>query len=324
MRIGYFLSSEEYDPTAAGRAGGARRAGRLRGALDQRPLPPMERRAGAEPVRLGRDRRDVAGLPAAGDDRCDRTDRAAAPGDRGAGGGHRCRAARGPLHPRRGHRGGAQRARARRPLAQRGRPPGDARGGRRADARAVAGRVHLPPRPPLHGRERTHLHPPRRRRHRSSSSAFGDEVVRPRAAHRRRIHHHPAGRGARTGVEGEGRGRQAGPGRLQGVRRSHRGRGCADRAPAVGQRRPAGRAVAGAAVAEALRAGQRAGHRGDDPRVHRLRQRRRGRHVEAFGPYAEAGFDDVYVANMGPHYREFFTLYGDEVLPRLRQTGARS
>ena len=41
-------------------------------------------------------------------------------------------------------------------------------------------------------------------------------------------------------------------------------------------------------------------------------------HAGAFAPYAEAGFDDVYIANMGPHYREFFTLYGGEVLPRLR------
>jgi G6PDH family F420-dependent oxidoreductase len=41
-------------------------------------------------------------------------------------------------------------------------------------------------------------------------------------------------------------------------------------------------------------------------------------HVEAFQPYADAGFDDVYLANMGPNYRDFFTLYGDEVLPRLR------
>src|SRR5512132_4520106 len=41
-------------------------------------------------------------------------------------------------------------------------------------------------------------------------------------------------------------------------------------------------------------------------------------HAGAFTPYAEAGFDDVNIANMGPHYRDFFTLYGDEVLPRLR------
>ena len=42
------------------------------------------------------------------------------------------------------------------------------------------------------------------------------------------------------------------------------------------------------------------------------------RHVEAFRPYADAGFDDVFIANMGPHYRDFFALYADEVLPRVR------
>jgi G6PDH family F420-dependent oxidoreductase len=42
------------------------------------------------------------------------------------------------------------------------------------------------------------------------------------------------------------------------------------------------------------------------------------KHVEAFAPYADAGFDEVYIANMGPHYRDFFALYADEVLPKLR------
>jgi hypothetical protein len=43
------------------------------------------------------------------------------------------------------------------------------------------------------------------------------------------------------------------------------------------------------------------------------------RHVEAFQPYRDAGFDDIYVANMGPHYRDFFRLYGEQVLPELRR-----
>jgi G6PDH family F420-dependent oxidoreductase len=42
-------------------------------------------------------------------------------------------------------------------------------------------------------------------------------------------------------------------------------------------------------------------------------------HVAAFEPFADAGFDEVYISNMGPHYREFFTLYGEDVLLRLRQ-----
>jgi G6PDH family F420-dependent oxidoreductase len=43
-----------------------------------------------------------------------------------------------------------------------------------------------------------------------------------------------------------------------------------------------------------------------------------GEHVEAFAPFVDAGFDDIYVANMGPNYRQFFDLYRAEVLPRLR------
>ena len=42
------------------------------------------------------------------------------------------------------------------------------------------------------------------------------------------------------------------------------------------------------------------------------------RYLAAFQPYRDAGFDEVYVANMGPHYRQFFRLYADEVLPGLR------
>jgi G6PDH family F420-dependent oxidoreductase len=41
-------------------------------------------------------------------------------------------------------------------------------------------------------------------------------------------------------------------------------------------------------------------------------------HIDAFEPYVDAGFDEVYVANMGPHYKEMIALYGSEVLPALR------
>jgi G6PDH family F420-dependent oxidoreductase len=40
-------------------------------------------------------------------------------------------------------------------------------------------------------------------------------------------------------------------------------------------------------------------------------------HVRAFEPYAEAGFGEVFVANMGPHYREMIEFYGREVLPSV-------
>jgi G6PDH family F420-dependent oxidoreductase len=45
------------------------------------------------------------------------------------------------------------------------------------------------------------------------------------------------------------------------------------------------------------------------------------RHREAFGPFVDAGFDEVYVANMGPNYRDMIKAYGRDVLPALRGSG---
>lgn len=42
-------------------------------------------------------------------------------------------------------------------------------------------------------------------------------------------------------------------------------------------------------------------------------------HVEAFAPFVDAGFDTVYVANMGPHHQEMLRAYGERVLPALRE-----
>jgi G6PDH family F420-dependent oxidoreductase len=42
------------------------------------------------------------------------------------------------------------------------------------------------------------------------------------------------------------------------------------------------------------------------------------RHVEALREYVDAGYDEVYVANMGPHYLAMIEAYGRDVLPRLR------
>ena len=44
-------------------------------------------------------------------------------------------------------------------------------------------------------------------------------------------------------------------------------------------------------------------------------------HLAAYEPFLEAGYDEVYVANMGPHYREMIALHG-ELLPRLRERTA--
>ena len=38
-------------------------------------------------------------------------------------------------------------------------------------------------------------------------------------------------------------------------------------------------------------------------------------HRSALEPYAAAGFDEVYVANMGPHYKDMIRFYGEQVLP---------
>ena len=42
------------------------------------------------------------------------------------------------------------------------------------------------------------------------------------------------------------------------------------------------------------------------------------RHVELLQQYVDAGYDEVYVANMGPHYLPMIEAYGRDVLPALR------
>ena len=42
------------------------------------------------------------------------------------------------------------------------------------------------------------------------------------------------------------------------------------------------------------------------------------KHAAALREYVDAGFEEVYVANMGPHYHEMIEAYGREVLPALR------
>nr|WP_296067829.1 TIGR03557 family F420-dependent LLM class oxidoreductase [uncultured Actinoplanes sp.] len=40
-------------------------------------------------------------------------------------------------------------------------------------------------------------------------------------------------------------------------------------------------------------------------------------HLEMIGKYREAGFDEVYVANTGPNFQGLFDLYAKEILPTL-------
>ena len=43
-------------------------------------------------------------------------------------------------------------------------------------------------------------------------------------------------------------------------------------------------------------------------------------HVKALQEYADAGYDEVYVSQMGDEQEPFFEFYESEVLPRLRKT----
>jgi hypothetical protein len=52
---------------------------------------------------------------------------------------------------------------------------------------------------------------------------------------------------------------------------------------------------------------------GDDP----------DEHAQAFSPFLDAGFDEIFVSQMGAHLPDtnaegFFEFYADKVLPRLR------
>ncbi|MCD4534550.1 TIGR03557 family F420-dependent LLM class oxidoreductase [Nocardioides sp. cx-169] len=44
-------------------------------------------------------------------------------------------------------------------------------------------------------------------------------------------------------------------------------------------------------------------------------------HLAQLREYRDAGFDEVYVANMGPHFRDMIEAYGRDVLPTLRSDG---
>jgi hypothetical protein len=42
-------------------------------------------------------------------------------------------------------------------------------------------------------------------------------------------------------------------------------------------------------------------------------------HLEGIQAYREAGFDEVYISQVGPHAEGFFEFYASQVLPRLRE-----
>ena len=47
-------------------------------------------------------------------------------------------------------------------------------------------------------------------------------------------------------------------------------------------------------------------------------------HVDQMRSFVLAGYDEVYVANMGPHYKDMIEAYGREVLPAVRDSGKGS
>ena len=40
-------------------------------------------------------------------------------------------------------------------------------------------------------------------------------------------------------------------------------------------------------------------------------------HLDQITSYAEAGYDELYVANMGPHFEEMIAFYGERILPQV-------
>jgi hypothetical protein len=42
-------------------------------------------------------------------------------------------------------------------------------------------------------------------------------------------------------------------------------------------------------------------------------------HIKGIRAYADAGFDEVYIGQVGPEQAGFFEFYAGQVLPRLRE-----
>jgi hypothetical protein len=47
------------------------------------------------------------------------------------------------------------------------------------------------------------------------------------------------------------------------------------------------------------------------------------RHVEAIEAYAQAGFDELYIQQIGEEQERFCEVYSNEVLPRFRESDGR-
>ena len=318
MRFGYFLSCEEYSPAQLVEQAVAAEEAGFEALWISDHYHPWNDEQGQSAVRLGRDRRALPGLLAAGDHRGDLPDGADPPGGHRPGRGHRGGAARRQVHPRRRHRRGAQRARARRRLAVGRRPARDARGGRRADPRALEGRGRSPPQGKHYQVDTARIYtlpdepPP------IYVSAFGPKALEVAArigdgfistAGRRR----PRSRSSR-------RSPAASP-----PRAASRSRGRTPRTRASTTRTGSGPTPACPAswprCCPARSTSSRP--RSWSPASRRPRASWPGndidQHVQQLRDYVDAGYDEVYVANMGPNYLAMIEAYGRDVLPQLRE-----
>ena len=43
-------------------------------------------------------------------------------------------------------------------------------------------------------------------------------------------------------------------------------------------------------------------------------------HLDQLREYADAGYDEIYVANMGPDYLAMIEAYGSKVLPAIKRS----
>ena len=146
-------------------------------------------------------------------------------------------------------------------------------------------------------------------------SGFGPEGDRPGGAHRRRLLHLSRTRSSST-ASAPTAATEAGPGRARRSAGARRGGGRQDGPPALAERGAARRAGPGPAdaghfeqatelvteemIAESVPCGP-------DIDAHR----------RALQEFADAGFDELFVQQIGARHEEFFAVYAREVLPRF-------
>ena len=113
-------------------------------------------------------------------------------------------------------------------------------------------------------------------------------------------------------------------GQIDGLLGTHGQGPVADRPRALADRRHPWRGDPGAAGAGPLRAARRDGDRGRDQGGDRRAARRPGRIVEKIRAYADAGYDNVYLHQVGPDQSGFLRFAERELLPAFASTSRSS